>query len=279
MDKTAKKSSQRSPGYPAIDLKTAISKTEELYRKINKGWVHYDAMLESLGYTTTSGAGRVALAAMRKYGLIEYKGSKNELKAKLTDRALDIILDEREDSQIRKDAIKKAALSPDIFSEIYNMYEGNLPDDKGLSYVLIREKDFSDSGAKKFIEQFRATIDFAELKKDANISQEEEVSNESPNDLGRPNKQTSGLLPKGLIMNVLSENKGQDTNEIIDFPIPLSLKSAVIIRSAFPMSEDDWELMTSLLESYRNRLVEGQRFVTKATGDKPSIDEEPDIDD
>lgn len=279
MNEKEQKIIQRSPGYPAVDLQTAIEKTKVLYSKINKSIVHADSILEAIGYSRTGGAGKLVLAAMRKYGLIEYKGKKDNLKGKITELGLDIILDEREGSTQRRNAIKRAALSPELFNEMFEYYDGSIPDNASLIYHLTRERNFSDTGAKKFIEHFRSTIEFAELQKNDIISDSQEDRDDSNDKPSNTIFDTMKESTKGNQMNPKPGTSDANAKKVIDFPIPLSLQSAIIIRSSFPMSEDDWTLMTNLLKSYKNRLVEksANRKIVQ-DDDEPNGEEEFEFD-
>jgi len=253
---TNKQSRQRSPGYPAINLVIAIDKINVLYSKIGRNLVYADSILEALGYTIKSGQGHIAIAALRKFGLLTYEGKGSNLKGRLTDLALRIVLDERENTKEKEDAIREAALEPEIHKELLEHYNYNLPDDNSIKYYLVMDKGFSNIGAKKFINEFRTTIEFAKVQNNDNISPD-------VTDIGVQKSQTPPSIlevidknKEGDIMNPRHDtNNNANDTEIMDFPIPLSLKSAVIIRSSFPMSEDDWTLMTDLLNSYKIKLV------------------------
>ncbi len=250
------KSHQRSPSYPAINLIIAIDKINELYSNIGCNLVHADSILETLGYTLKSGQGHLVIAALRKFGLLTYESKGSSLKGMLTDLALRIVLDERENTKEKEDAIREAALEPEIHKELLEHYNYNLPDDNSIKYYLVMDKGFSDIGAKKFINEFRTTIEFAKVQNNDNISPD-------VTDIGVQESQTPPSIlevidknKEGDIMNPRTDtNNNANDTEIMDFPIPLSLKSAVIIRSSFPMSEDDWTLMIGLLNSYKHILI------------------------
>lgn len=167
MEEEKRKKKGRSPSYPAISLKIAIEKAGMLYQKEGKHATPTATALSDMGYSTTSGAGIVALAALKKFGLVEDEGSGKDRVVKLTDLALDIILSPDDDSTGKMQAIQHAAMVPPIHSELWKEFEGSLPSPANLRHNLIRKRNFTDSGANEFIRQFSETIAFAKLAESA----------------------------------------------------------------------------------------------------------------
>jgi hypothetical protein len=159
----SKKHRTRSPSYPAIDLETAIARARELYKKEAMNSASISVILSHWGYDVKSGAGLVILAALIKFGLLADEGSGDKRKARLTELARRIMLDERPTSPERDALIKEAALTPTIHKDLWNQYKGILPSDENLRHELRLEKAFSDYGANEFIEEFKGTIAFAKL--------------------------------------------------------------------------------------------------------------------
>src|SRR4051812_1763070 len=83
----AKAKKARSPGYPGIDLKTAVERARELWRAQQGNYANVGTILHHWGYKPHSGAGLVALAALKKFGFIEDDGSGQTRRARLTDEA------------------------------------------------------------------------------------------------------------------------------------------------------------------------------------------------
>src|SRR5687767_8553411 len=112
----------RSPGYPAIDLQEAIQKADKMYDEEKRSPTSPDVLAEHWGYRTTSSGAKLAVAALKKYGLIEAVGGKKSGQVKLSDLAFKILLDKREESPERTAAIKKAALNPNIHRELWDKW-------------------------------------------------------------------------------------------------------------------------------------------------------------
>ena len=73
----------------------------------------------------------------------------------MSEVAIRIILDEREDSKEKVELIKQLALTPGIHKELWDEYKGSLPSDRTLKYSLITERGFSELGAAELIKEFR----------------------------------------------------------------------------------------------------------------------------
>lgn len=141
----------RSPSYPAIGLKEAIERVGMLYEKAQRTSVIDRAAVGAMGYGALSGAARVLLSALRKYGLIEGQG-KN---VRVSELALRILV-HPEGSEDRNAAIRAAAFKPDIFKELAPSY-ARVADDMLRAYLL-SERKFSRVGAEQFIPAFRETL-------------------------------------------------------------------------------------------------------------------------
>lgn len=169
---TPKKSKMRSPSYPAIDLETAIARARDLYSKENMNSAARDVIISHWGYTKGSSNGLVILAALLKYGLLADEGSGDKRKARLTELARRILLDDRPNSPERDAAIREATLNPAIHKEFWNAYKGNLPSDDNLKYELRVNRHFTDSAIANFIKELRSTWAFTKLADYDSMSEE-----------------------------------------------------------------------------------------------------------
>ncbi len=165
-----KKKKARSPSYPGINLETALRRARQMYEKENRQFASVSTILEDWGYQPKSGGGLVVLAALLKFGLLVDEGSGDTRRARLSDEALRILLDEREESEERLALVKEAAMKPPIHEELWTRYQGALPSDANLRHFLIFEKGFTETAAKEFIQEFRETVAFAELDASAILS-------------------------------------------------------------------------------------------------------------
>lgn len=165
----------RSPNYPGVDLGLAIERARQMYAVVRQQPINVNPLSELWGYKPTSGQAGIVLAALTKFGLITVEGSGPARRAKLTDDALALIRDEREDSADRDRLIAKMAMLPTVHRELWLHYDGELPtSDAALRFDLMQQRGFTDNGADDFIRQFRSTVALAKLGSSAKLPDESE---------------------------------------------------------------------------------------------------------
>ena len=261
---TRKRTRQRSPSYPAFGLETVLERARTLYQKEGRNAAPSAAIMQHWKYSPKSSAGLQTLAALKKYGLLE-KQSKDQLK--LSDLALTILLDEREDSAERAEAITRAALLPSIHREMWDKYGRELPSNANLKHFLCLQKGFTESAADGLIKQFRTTFAFARLEapdsllangRDSNgddagesvstlnVEQERESCS---GDAGR-GQRAEGRLPLGQR----------------SIPIPLSADEWVTLQGEFPLTEFSWAQLLRVLEAMKPGLVAAPPSELEAAG-------------
>src|SRR5688572_2776252 len=102
----------RSPAYPGITIEAAIEKAMSLYKQEGKYPAPMPSAFKAWGYGEKSSGGRETRAALRYYGLIAIEGDGETGKVKLTEEALRVLLDAREDQTEKKAVIRRLALTP-----------------------------------------------------------------------------------------------------------------------------------------------------------------------
>lgn len=249
-----KKTRQRSPAHPGIDLETALKRARTLYAQERRNAAHVDTILAHWGYKPKSGAGMVVVAALKYFGLLVDEGSGDTRSAKLSDRALQILLDDDEHSPNRLRAIRDAALAPRIHRELWERYQGTLPSDTSLRRHLLIDRRFTESAADDFIPQFRKTVAFANLETAGTVSQDAEDS--------EPSEQDQTLTPLPIIdaehekrSDEASRGEPQQTQRTIQ--VPYSTTGWALVQAKFPMDEREWEQMLAVLQAMKPGLVKG----------------------
>lgn len=172
----------RSPGYPSIDLQSALEKAERLHKAEGKHPAHFSTVMHHWGYSAKSGSGRLAFAALKKFGLIEVTGQGAGRSARVSDTALRIIIDERPDSAERRQLLQAAALRPKIHRELWATYRGALPSDTELLFRLKSDRGFTQAGAADFLAQLRKTLAYAKV--DASTRMEAAAPDEDDDEIG-----------------------------------------------------------------------------------------------
>jgi hypothetical protein len=166
----------RSPAFPFIPINKALERAETF--RIAEGGrpKHFSPLVSACkawGIGVKTGLGIQTVAALGHYGLFEFEGSGEQRSARLTDLALRILLDKQPVSSERDGLIRRAALTPRIHTELWQKWPEGLPSDPTVETYLIRDRGFSESGARDLIAQFKETIAVAKLGQPANIAPEQ----------------------------------------------------------------------------------------------------------
>jgi hypothetical protein len=243
----------RSPSYPGIGLQEAIERARELYNAERQNAVPVDLVLQHFGYKPKSGAGSVVIAALKKFGLLDYQGSGDSRRARLTDAALDIILDTREDDSERRAAIQNAALLPTIHKELLAEYPDGLPSEASLRYNLTRERGFTLGAADELVRELHSTLEFAGLTDGGAIlsRQAQDTSAEQEPEMTPPAtaQAPSGDAPSQRVLRTPPAPQ----QRAVQLPVPGT--SWVTVQGAFPLSAEAWDQMMALLEAMKPGLT------------------------
>jgi hypothetical protein len=154
----------RSPAYPALNLKAAIEKAYDFYRAEGRNSAALPVTLQHWGYSPRSGSGLKALAALKSFGLAEVTGTGDGQRIKLSDLALRIILDDREDSADRAKAVATAALRPRIHNKLWQLWGGEMPSHGNIRHHLIFDEKFNENFVDDFIKEYRSSIEYANVR-------------------------------------------------------------------------------------------------------------------
>ena len=238
MEKTERKSPRtRSPAYPVIDLKEAISKAVTLWEKDKTNPIPRVVAFKHLGYGRGGYAGRV-IAALRHFDLISEKSGD----IVLTQNAVDLALYKPTDDEYIN-VVKKIALKPGIYRIIYNEYNGQLPSDDTLRIRLIKGYKFNPNKVVKFINDFRSTISFARLSE-----------KESAEEIDEGEKEVMG----GRVVADVSPKAPRITEPIISisYNVPLINQNIATINfQRFP-NKKDLSILRKWLALFESSFIE-----------------------
>lgn len=165
----------RSPSYPYVDLKVALQKAEAFRVKEGRNPASLEVAATHWGYSPKSSGAKQTTAALRAFGLMEADGP-----LKLTDVALRVLLDKRDPSPEREDLLQKLALKPPMHQRLWERYGTSLPSSANLRHHLIFDYGFNENAVDDFIEEYKATIEFARLEHSDSMPPEgeEQVKND-----------------------------------------------------------------------------------------------------
>jgi len=154
---------QRGPNYPYIDLPTALQRVRQIYDNEGRNPAPVTSIATHWNYKPTSSSTDKVIGALNAYGLINSTGGGDDRMIQISDRARDIIEDEREVSKERDEALRLAALGPSIHRDIREKYGASLPSDATLRTYLIRDRGYNPKKADGIIANYRATVQHANL--------------------------------------------------------------------------------------------------------------------
>ena len=236
----------RSPGYPMIDLKEAITKAKVLWDKDKNNPIPREVAAEHLGYGSAGGHGGRVIAALKHFDLIYMK----EGDIVLTEKAVDLVLHSPSDKAYI-DTVKNIALNPIIYADLFNEYNGELPSDSTLKVKLIKDYKFNADKVDRFVNNFRNTISFAGLGE----SFEGETEYLNPKDIVVSPEE----IAKARVQRTIETMKARTMTTGVDailrkeksFDIPLlDGNKAKIIFDSYPLEEDDINLLKQWFEIY-----------------------------
>lgn len=142
----------RSPNYPAISLREAVDRLNQLFNKAQNRLISREQAAEAMGYDGLHGASLGAISALLKFGLLEKVGSQ----LKVSERGMSVIAPH--DFDEGQSAINEAAFDPALFGELRERFLGVIPSDEKLRTFLIR-KGFSSSALDRVVRSYRETME------------------------------------------------------------------------------------------------------------------------
>ncbi len=232
----------RSPAYPFIPLGPALERARAVYSEEGRNAARPEVIVSHWRYSAKSSGGKQTLSALRQFGFLEGEGS-----VRLTDAALRILLDDREDSPDRQRLIRQAALRPQIHRRLWDRYRTSLPSEANLRHILIFDEGFNENSVSDFIREYRATIEFARLAESDSMPPEGEEQAENPpggGDMGdvftapNPNVQNPPPPPP-------PKTGGGGGLLPVTFPLPGDNSLEIRLRSK--MSKADFERLKPIL--------------------------------
>lgn len=197
--KSDKKRQQgRSPAYPSVALKEALEKAQAQYEAEGKYPAPLSSAFKAWGYSAKSSGGRDVRASLRYFGLITVEGDGDQATVKLTEDALRVITDKREDQSEKRALIRRLALNPTAHKKLWAKYPEGIVSEASAAHYLQWNEGFNESAAEALVAEFKSTAAFAGLyEPDAEMVIEPPLEDEG-DQLDRPGVDASrgGDLPR-----------------------------------------------------------------------------------
>jgi hypothetical protein len=152
--------SLRSKAYPAIDLESAVQRTELIQRNLGSNtWFNRQAIATGMGYKSLSGVANRAIAALVHFGLLERRKDTY----KISDLASHIVLPISDEDRI--EAILTALREPELYSELLNNYgHGQLPN--ALPNILAHSHGINPNASNLAANAFITSAEYAGILQD-----------------------------------------------------------------------------------------------------------------
>lgn len=163
----------RSPAYPYVSLRKALSRVKALYEAEGKHAVPPSSAYKAWGIGAKSSGARQTLAALKLFALVTYIGKAKERQVRVSDFAVKIILDKRADTSMRDELIRRVALNPLIYTELWQKYGADLPSDATIETYLLLERDFNENAVSGLIADYKDTLEIAKLSEPDKMSPDE----------------------------------------------------------------------------------------------------------
>jgi hypothetical protein len=237
---------QKSPPYPSLPLHVALERAAQL-REVAKGFsVPLPSAANAWGYSPTSSSVTSVVGALNQFGLLDEAGAGDGKRVKVSLLGESILMDKRPDSAARSEAIRKAALSPKVFLELWERFQTPDVDSHTLVYELTLGRlqtgkaPFTEAAARdvaiKFVESLRFAGLGSEVSEAAHSADQREEEARSATGLQPDNSPLSTLKnPPNLdaiLDEVLDEHRFEERkaldegSAILSWPRHLSADSA-----------------------------------------------------
>jgi hypothetical protein len=219
------KSRHRSPNYPAIGLPEAIERVSKFYATDRKAGAPLEAALKHMGFSGKHGKSMMVVSALKKYGLVEDVAGR----VVPTQRAVEIIVLAKDDPR-RQQAIREAALNPDMNRELYEQFNGDgFPSEDSLEAEIITYKGFNPAAAGGYVRDFLATMEFASLTNTVEVPLGDDRNLEMVSDTETPqtHAKPADSSTKALIAKVVDVYSAKATRR---FTWPLAKEITVTVE-------------------------------------------------
>jgi len=242
----------RSPAYPFISLGNAIERLAAFDTKFGRHPAPADKAGLAWKMKEKSSQAFQTLAALKSFGLLDYKGVSAERVAFLTDDGRNYL--RAQQTTIKREILKRCALRPKAINFYWQSWGADRPIDAICLDELVIKGGFTSSAADTFLRVYDDTVAFAGLTNGDTIEPEAEVEDTSGQELVM---QT--VVPQGSSRLVTqTATHLAPAGGFLDESYPLDGGRAFILRrpeslSAAELDEfDDW---VSLLQRKMKRLA------------------------
>lgn len=247
MAKSAQPKKHRSPAYPFVSLKLAVERVRELYEQERTHEARIGTVAGHWGFKPKSSGGHQTIGALKQYGLLEDAGGNlDERKVKLTELARRITL-HAEGSDERAELLRRAAVNPPLYSDMFSKWDVEFPSDENIRSYLLFERNFNEVAIASVINNYKDTLQYSGVTKDDTMS--DKAGDTSSQDESRGHgmepsaASTAGTEGAGIGLMSLSVPyaKGNITVQVKVSGEALKPYHLARVRKYLELAEEDWE--------------------------------------
>lgn len=247
--KAKKTTRQRSPAHPYFSLKECVDWAHKLYQQNGARRVSVAVALKHMQLGLSSSTAPRALAALLGYGLLDDTGIKKDKEVWLSRLGRSIMLQGRDSSPERLEALRDAALKYKIIRDLWKKWSDGLPSDGTIKDTLLLEKRFNPRAAGRFVTVFRETYEYAALGEYAILPTAEEPHYEDDDARSADGFQMAGGAPSSQASSAMKRTT-----------IPLIGGGEAIFEAPLPLSRRNYEHIMKWFDLMQQALVIEQEW-------------------
>ncbi len=199
----------RSPSYPGLTLTECVARAKKLYEKEGKHAAPVSAVVSHWDYSEKSSGGKLSIAALKAFGLIDDKGVGNDRVVNLTEAGLSIVRDEREISPERSKLLEAAATTPKIIRDLVAEYPDGKASGENLRHYLV-SREYNPNAVSDIIKVYKDALSY--INPDKASVQDEGPEGENNAEIGDLVQWESGgvlQLEQPKRVRAVEEHEGQ----------------------------------------------------------------------
>ena len=152
---------ERSPAYPFISLRGAVERLARFEAMFGRHPVPADKVGLAWKMKEKSSQAFQTLAALKSFGLIDYKGANKDRVAMLTEAGRNYLRAQQED--VKAEILKACAFRPKAISTYWQRWGADRPIDTICMDQMVLKDGFTLSAANTFLKVYDETVTFSKL--------------------------------------------------------------------------------------------------------------------
>ena len=244
----SKKPRHRSPNYPTVGLREAVTRVRKLYEADGKAGAPAELAAVHIGFAKPHGQAMSVLAALKKFGLV------SEINGRWapSQRAIEI-LNLPEADERRQRALQEAALSPEIYRQLAEAHrETGWPKNDVLESELVTYRNFNPNSVEAFVKDLKDSLEFSGLSDLSALESRVEDNPEMDDVSELPKTKSTQSHLAGTLPASGARKSTQLATQVLAISIPRNLSVDIAVKGDELKRED-----LAKIKSQFNRWIEG----------------------